>query len=267
MPNSIQAEDLKKLPLRAIVAFAARCARRVQPLYELPAQGKKLDRYIASVNDAVIIAERFAVDADDASDAATSHRGLAADIAAQVAIDTYTAGASPDTARASYTSRAARAAASAASAAMIAAETRSGLKSKFAPFFVAERAADAERSAAAAADAVVANNSTSVRIAAQLDYERLLALNLGHFRDLGEPIDATEAGPLGPLWPGEPPTWYTARMGRKPSQGISLAASDQETLELPCLRVSDASEWIEPPTLEIHVDPGNASKETRIIAF
>ena len=29
-------EHLKALPLRAIVAFAARCARRVEPLAQLP---------------------------------------------------------------------------------------------------------------------------------------------------------------------------------------------------------------------------------------
>jgi hypothetical protein len=37
--------------------------------------------------------------------------------------------------------------------------------------------------------------------AARADYARLLQLNLGTFPELGEPVDTSDAGPLGPLWP------------------------------------------------------------------
>src|SRR4051794_39289593 len=71
------AEELKRLPLRAIVAYAARCARRVQPLYRL--LGGVDDREVleAAVSRAIGIAEVFAngnlvsaVDAQDAGNAA-----------------------------------------------------------------------------------------------------------------------------------------------------------------------------------------------------
>src|SRR5437867_1906595 len=54
------AEDLKKLPLRAIVAFAARCARRVEPLALLPDDHPEKERCRSAVGDAIRLAEDFA---------------------------------------------------------------------------------------------------------------------------------------------------------------------------------------------------------------
>jgi hypothetical protein len=45
--------------------------------------------------------------------------------------------------------------------------------------------------------------------ASGVDLDRLLGLDLGRTGELGQPIDATEAGPLGPLWPGGAPDWFT----------------------------------------------------------
>ena len=39
--------------------------------------------------------------------------------------------------------------------------------------------------------------------AARMDFSRLRGLGLGRFPEWGEPIDPSENGPLGPLWPGE----------------------------------------------------------------
>ncbi len=45
-----------------------------------------------------------------------------------------------------------------------------------------------------------------VRAGIMADFSKLKALGGGAFRDLGEPIDVAESGPLGPLWPpGEKP--------------------------------------------------------------
>jgi hypothetical protein len=91
-----------KLPLRAIVAFAVRCARRVQPL------GRVLTEYRpVEVEDAIASAEGFARGgkavraAGAAARAADAARAAAraADIAAADATD---AGADADTARAAW---------------------------------------------------------------------------------------------------------------------------------------------------------------------
>ncbi len=53
-------DDLKKLPLRAIVALAARCARRVQYLAFLPDDHREKERCRAAVTSAIQLAEDFA---------------------------------------------------------------------------------------------------------------------------------------------------------------------------------------------------------------
>src|SRR4051812_12816304 len=53
-------EELKRLPLRAIVAYAARCARRVRPLYRLPDDVHDRERDEAAVSRAITLAEEFA---------------------------------------------------------------------------------------------------------------------------------------------------------------------------------------------------------------
>ena len=53
-------EDLKKLPLRAIVALAARCARRVEYLTLLPDGHPDLERCRTAIDGAIRLAEDFA---------------------------------------------------------------------------------------------------------------------------------------------------------------------------------------------------------------
>src|SRR4051812_12483563 len=91
-------EQLKALPLRAIVAFAARCARRVHPLAQLPEGNPRREGRREAVEAALRMAEAFArgeevppdesvVAAIDASrDAGGASAGAAAvDAAAQAA--------------------------------------------------------------------------------------------------------------------------------------------------------------------------------------
>ena len=59
VPN-ISTEDLKKLPLRAIVALAARCARRVESLSLLPDGHPDRDRCRTAIDGAIRLAEDFA---------------------------------------------------------------------------------------------------------------------------------------------------------------------------------------------------------------
>jgi len=49
----------------------------------------------------------------------------------------------------------------------------------------------------------------ATRAATSRDLDRLIALDLGQPGTLGAPIDPSEAGPLGPLWPHGVPGWYT----------------------------------------------------------
>ena len=167
-------ERLAKLPHHAVVAFAARCARRVQPLTHILPQRDRdtIDRALAS-------AEAFAKGADAArADAARADaRAADARAAAARAADAWTA------------ARAAAAAAADAAAA----------------------AADdwAAHTAAAAAWADAAAARADARAAAASDLDRLIALNPGAPDALGAPIDPSEAGPLGPLWPQGVPEWYT----------------------------------------------------------
>jgi len=51
-------------------------------------------------------------------------------------------------------------------------------------------------------------NASTVVGAMRSDLEKLLALRLGAFAELGQAIDPTEEGPLGVLWPLGEPAWY-----------------------------------------------------------
>jgi hypothetical protein len=157
-------ERLAQLPHHAVVAFAARCARRVQPLtHVLPQQGRDvIDRALAS-------AEAFAkgAAAARAADARADARAVDAWVAARAD---------------------ARADAADVAAAWAAWDTNA---------------------AAAAAWAAHAANWADARAAAASDLDRLIALNPGEPDALGAPIDPSEAGPLGPLWPQGVPEWYT----------------------------------------------------------
>ena len=54
-------EHLKVLPLRAIVAFAARCARRAEPLAQLPEGNPQRETRRKAIEAALRIAETFAM--------------------------------------------------------------------------------------------------------------------------------------------------------------------------------------------------------------
>jgi hypothetical protein len=178
-------ERLAQLPHHAVVAFAARCARRVQPLtHALPQQGRDaIDRAIAS-------AKAFA-------------KGTAAAAADDAA-------ARADAARAD----AARADAEAAVAAKAAVAARAGADVAWADAADVARADAAGDAAAWAADAALvagaaAADEAAAWAAASSDLERLIALKRGEPDTLGAPIDQSESGPLGPLWPQGMPEWDT----------------------------------------------------------
>ena len=82
-PSLPTEDDLKKLPLLAIVAYAVRCARRAQPVLDtIPS----FAMHGAAVEQAISLAERFCVGADlnaapDAAERAADAAGRAASVA------------------------------------------------------------------------------------------------------------------------------------------------------------------------------------------
>lgn len=176
--------DLSRLPPHAIVAYAARCAMRVQPLF----RGADSPELAASVERAINAAQRIASGHVLSVDDTTAAEGAEAAAAATAGVPAAR--------------HAARAAAYAAHAACAADQ---------APYAAEAFGGDAARAAHAAAVAAVdpqaaADAAHYADYAAQADYERLVLFNRGA-PAVGLPLHCTEDGPLGPLWPEGKPSW------------------------------------------------------------
>jgi hypothetical protein len=193
-------EDLKKLPIRAIVAFAARCARRVEDLSQLPEGHPERENRRAAVDAAIRIAEEVSIGSADtpvelavqAVDASRSVAGGGIGCECAVAAVAATAHAAAtawlalnpgpsDQGPKRWTNTA---------------EARSFL-GRLANFTADLAALDAFTAAVEASNAVARDDaffSGAVR-----DYKRLLDLHLGSYPQAGQPIDPSPDGPLGPL--------------------------------------------------------------------
>jgi len=51
--------ELEKLSIRAAIAYAAKCARRMQPMYDLPPDTPNRDDLVTAVNQAITVAEQY----------------------------------------------------------------------------------------------------------------------------------------------------------------------------------------------------------------
>jgi hypothetical protein len=197
VPN-YKPEDLKKLPLRAIVALAARCARRVESLSLLPDGHEARARCRTAIDGAIRLAEDFAR-GSPCRDVPTVIREVEACRA--IAEGEYVR----ETAVAAvvWTSHAAAAAMEGLSLRDEPAEVSvlgTRQPNPFTP--LANVAADlAARDAFTAAvdAAVVAGFADEFIKGAMQDYQTLLKLGLGRYPEAGEPIDSSPAGPLGEL--------------------------------------------------------------------
>jgi hypothetical protein len=168
---------LHSLPLRALVGFAARCAKRVEPLTRL--QPLIADAY-ARGQDVGKAKRHAATHAAAHAATAATHAAAAAD-AADDANDDDAATAADAAAHASY------------AAAYDAADADDTYK-----------AYDAYTAATAAADVAAA----AAAAAAYADVNKLRTLNLGQRGKSGQPIRWNDPR-LGPLWPNGEPKWYT----------------------------------------------------------
>jgi hypothetical protein len=195
-------EDMKKLPLRAIVALAARCARRVEEQARLPAGHPEKERCRKAVAGAIGLAEEFA-------------EGLPSSSLEYVVreVEACRGSARDDFVRHSAIG-AAVLAAHAAATALHALALRGEPAGSHAlgsaepdplPHLANVTADLAARDAfTAALEAVGADGHTDTFLHGVIaDYEKLLRLGLGSYPQAGQPIDPSSKGPLGPLEPAE----------------------------------------------------------------
>jgi hypothetical protein len=189
--REVTLQDLGELCMRATIAFAARCARRVRPgMDELPDDFPDLDKALATIDAAIVAAETYAQ--------ARISRYADAEATAQAALQI---------AEAAYPYRRLGAYAAAHAAKAAAEAIRAGERANDAiAMEVLAGAYGANRVALTDGTGQRQDEPTASRIKAAIfaDFEVLRKLAGGTFRDLGDPIDTSEGGPLGPLWPDPP---------------------------------------------------------------
>jgi hypothetical protein len=229
--------ELKKFPPRAIVAFAARCARRVQPLFSALS-----DRDIEAVDRAIAIAELCASEASTGREEADSAvaAATAADAAANRDANTfYAAGDIADTTNAAYNvfaaaSTAANVSADAARAAADAARAAAAADVADVAYAAASSAyAAAGAAAAAAAVYAAAAAANDVWLAISADLQRLAALSPNEPKNRSFVVDPNPFGPLGPLWSEGEPEWF--RQFKAKAEAKAAIATDQSLGEAPPL--------------------------------
>jgi hypothetical protein len=194
-------EHIKALPLRAIVAFAARCARRVGPLAQLPEGHPQREGRRWAIDEALGMAEAFArgtngppdesvVEAIDASRGVAGGPGGSADAAASAAAAAHAAASAWELTGLSATDKG-------EPGELKTAEARKFLGAL--TYVTADLAALAAFTAAVDAFTSVGYHNEDFVNAALNDYDRLLRLKLGRYPEPGDPIDPSPGGPLGPL--------------------------------------------------------------------
>jgi hypothetical protein len=196
----ITVEHLKQLPLRAIVAFAVRCARRVEQHAELPEGHPQRESRRAAIEAALRMAEAFAQGSDAPPDES---------VIAAVTASRNVTGGPPGSADA--TAAAAEAAHAAAGAWQVAFERReevgpwatdtaeAGRCRKGVEDVTAELAALNALTAAEDANVSIGYHNEGFLDAARSDYNQLIRLKAGRYPELGNPIDPSTGGPLGRL--------------------------------------------------------------------
>jgi hypothetical protein len=197
VPN-FTSENLKKLPLRAIVALSARCARRVEHLALLPDDHPASERCRAAVGAALRMAEDFAW--------GKPCRSLESVVREIEACRATGEGAFVHDSAMGAVVLTAHAAATALHALALRGEPEEADVFGAAqpnPFpHLANITADLAAGDAftAAVEAVGADRFTDQFIKGAIeDYEKLLRLDLGSYPQAGKPIDPSTSGPLGPL--------------------------------------------------------------------
>jgi len=180
--------DLADLTIRANVAFAVRCAQRLRPCFQLPADAPRRREQTFAIDAAIRVATGFC-----RGEPLEPGRAAAAVKAALiVAEDTC-----EDTRYAGY-------AAVRAAEVVVHAETYLSSGEDVALTEAMAAAFGAGRVLAANADAFATNQIVAALLAGATELRRLA---LGTSQDLGASFDPSESGPLGSLWPEGAPAW------------------------------------------------------------
>jgi hypothetical protein len=197
-PRAVTLGDLARLPMRANVAFAVRCAQRLRPCFQLPAEAPDRLEQLAALETAIGVATGFCQGLPlEAGSAAAAVRGAAA-MAEETCEFTRFAG---------Y-------AAVRAAEAVAYAEEYANQQSDSSTMEVVAAAFGAGRVLAANVDPFLLDLVVN---ALYRDLEGLLALVHGTNEDLGVSIDPSEDGPLGSYWPAGVPTCFTPEGSQLPN--------------------------------------------------
>lgn len=195
--------ELRALPPRAVVAFAVRCCRRIQPLFDLPPD----QPHTVSLEAPLCAAEAFAR-GDSMADAGR----LAVALAHAASAAHYAAHAWSCVEPWEHRHKTDPAAAAASAYARQEAEDhrrRAVDEAMEANRAVTEPGAGGDLPALAAQIARTATHVTATHVAVKTrpavayDFERIKGMEL----NLGDAMDPSEAGPLGPMWPAGEPAW------------------------------------------------------------
>jgi hypothetical protein len=192
-PREVSLSDFGQLTLRANVVYAERCARRVRPGFELPADAPRRREQMAAVDAAIRVATAFC-------------RGVPTEPGqAAAAVRLAEVAAEENCESTGYTGYAAVRAAQA----VVYAEEFLRNPGENDVIEVVAAAFGAGRVLAANVDIFMLDLVVAALLA---DVDKLLSLGHGAIQDLGPPIDPSENGPLGPLWPAGTPTCYAPRV-------------------------------------------------------
>lgn len=184
MPALPTGSELGRLPLRAVVAYAGRCAQRVAHFAQIDAGTSDRVADSSVVESAIDLALRFAAGEDiKQADAQETEEAVVQALMASL----------EDNSRSRQSAFAGNAAYAAVNALVTA------LASRIAPSrpTVAMKAVMA---AVTAGDAAVAAHPF-VHHSMIRDWSRLSRMSLGSFPEIGRSFDPTEKGPLGPVHP------------------------------------------------------------------
>jgi hypothetical protein len=187
-------EDMKSLPLRAIVAFEARCAQRVEHLALVPDDHPESASCRSAVRAAIGLAEDFARGLH-----CTAYETVVRNIEAvrSRARGELAIGAVVQAAHSAVTALHTLDIQDEPGEWRLSSRPERGILPHLADLSADNTALEAFTAAVEASDAV--NYANEFIQGAAADFERLKSLNLGRYPDPGQPIDPSPKGPLGPL--------------------------------------------------------------------
>jgi len=192
--RDVTLHEFGELPVRATVAFAVRCAQRIRPRFRPPEDLAAVDQALAVLDEILAMGRAFARGADGPYGRAEGLHQLAFNLGeATFAAHQMTPYALAHVAKAVVEGFALQGGGGSDTSATEVLAAAYGVSR------VALTGGTGTRPGPAALQVVLKTLRT--------DMDRLQELALGRFAELGTPIDPSEDGPLGPLWPHGTPAW------------------------------------------------------------